>query len=102
MGVAKRPIPPQNTPQTPQTAPAPDEILACRTGRRSLSTAEMVQRGVFEVEYGFESGQRTPEHHMALEWELSRTSKAVVSEHPLESDAGTAGLGTLGRASSTN
>jgi len=88
--------PPQNTPQTPQTAPAPDEITAVPNRPTFASTAEMVQRGVFEVEYGFEAAKGHQNINGLLKWGAVKNLELWFLNIPLESDAGTAGLGDFG------
>src|SRR2546429_3738475 len=48
---------PQTTPQNQQKNQNTDEITAVPNRPTFASTAEMVQLGVFEIEYGFEAGK---------------------------------------------
>ena len=88
--------PPQNTPQTQQTAPAPDQITAVPNRPTFASTAEMVQHGVFEIEYGFEAAKGHQNINGLLKWGAVKNLELWFLNIPLESDAGTAGLGDFG------
>lgn len=88
--------PPQNTPQTQQTAPAPDEITAVPNRPTFASTAEMVQHGVFEIEYGFEAAKGHQNINGLLKWGAVKNLELWFLNNPIERDAGTAGLGDSG------
>jgi hypothetical protein len=88
--------PPQSTPQTQQAAPAPDEITAVPNRPTFASTAEMVQLGVFEIEYGFEAAKGHQNVNGLLKWGVVKNLELWFLNIPLESDAGTAGLGDFG------
>ena len=88
--------PPQSAPQTQQTAPAPDEITAVPNRPTFASTAEMVQHGVFEIEYGFEAAKGHQNINGLLKWGAVKNLELWFLNIPVESDAGTAGLGDFG------
>jgi hypothetical protein len=88
--------PPQNAPQTQQTAESPVEITAVPNRPTFASTAEMVQLGVFEIEYGFEAAKGHQNMNGLLKWGVAKNLELWFLNIPVESDAGTAGLGDFG------
>ncbi|HEY6269383.1 MAG TPA: hypothetical protein VIX11_13860 [Candidatus Acidoferrum sp.] len=87
---------PQSTPQTQQTVQSPDEITAVPNRPTFASTAEMVQLGVFEIEYGFEAAQGHQNINGLLKWGVVKNLELWFLNNPIERDAGTAGLGDSG------
>src|SRR6266404_1092302 len=92
--------------QTPDTSPATsenqqkdpkaEEITAVPNRPTFASTAEMVQLGVFEIEYGFEAAKGHQNINGLLKWGAVKNLELWFLNIPLESDAGTAGLGDFG------
>ena len=60
------------------------------------STAEMVQLGVFEIEYGFEAASGHQNINGLLKWSAIKNLELWFLNNPIERDAGTAGLGDSG------
>jgi hypothetical protein len=87
---------PQSTPQSQQTVQAPDEITAVPNRPTFASTAEMVQLGVFEIEYGFEAANGHQNINGLLKWGAVKNLELWFLNNPIERDAGTAGLGDSG------
>jgi len=87
---------PQTTPQTQQAAQNPDEITAVPNRPTFASTAEMVQLGVFEIEYGFEAAKGHQNINGLLKWGAVKNLELWFLNNPIERDAGTAGLGDSG------
>src|SRR5207248_2193005 len=73
-----------------------DEILAVPNRPTFASTAEMVQLGVFEVEYGFEAAKGHQNINGLLKWGAIKNLELWFLNNPVEKDAGTAGLGDSG------
>ena len=88
--------PPQNAPQTQQPAQSPAEITAVPNRPTFASTAEMVQLGVFEIEYGFEAAKGHQNVNGLLKWGVAKNLELWFLNIPVESDAGTTGLGDFG------
>jgi hypothetical protein len=88
--------PPQTPPQTQQTGQPPDEITAVPNRPTFASTAETVQRGVFEIEYGFEAARGHQNINGLLKWGVIQNLELWFLNIPLERDTGTAGLGDFG------
>src|SRR5256714_6290844 len=84
------------TPQNQQKGPATDEIIAVPNRPTFASTAEMVQLGVFEIEYGFEAGKGHQKVNGLLKWGAVNNLELWFLNNPVERDAGTAGLGDSG------
>jgi hypothetical protein len=87
---------PQSPPQTQQTAQTPDGITAVPNRPTFASTAEMVQLGVFEIEYGFEAAQGHENINGLLKWGAVKNLELWFLNNPIERDARTAGLGDSG------
>ena len=87
---------PQTTPQNQQKNQNTDEITAVPNRPTFASTAEMVQLGVFEIEYGFEAGKGHHNVNGLLKWGAVKNLELWFLNNPIERDAGTAGLGDSG------
>ena len=90
---------PDTSPTPPQTQRAiqtPDEITAVPNRPTFASTAEMVQLGVFEIEYGFEAAEGHQNIDGLLKWGAIKNLELWFLNNPIEHDAGTAGLGDFG------
>jgi hypothetical protein len=87
---------PQTTPQTQQPAQTPDEITAVPNRPTFASTAETVQRGVFEIEYGFELARSHQNVNGLLKWGMFKNLELWFLNLPMERDAGMAGIGDSG------
>src|SRR2546426_5887444 len=86
----------QTTPQTQQAVQSADEITAVPNRPTFASTAEMVQLGVFEIEYGFEAAKGHQNINGLLKWGAIKNLELWFLNNPIERDAGTAGLGDFG------
>ena len=60
------------------------------------STAEMVQLGVFEIEYGVEAAQSHQNINGLLKWGAIKNLELWFLNNPIERDAGVAGVGDSG------
>src|SRR6266699_5963693 len=87
---------PQAAPQNQQKDPNADEITAVPNRPTFASTAEMVQLGVFEVEYGFEATEAHQNINGLLKWGAVKNLELWFLHNPIERDDGTAGLGDSG------
>src|SRR5713226_2234834 len=87
---------PQTTPQTQQGVQNADEMTAVPNRPTFASTAEMVQLGVFEIEYGFEAAKGHQNINGLLKWGAVKNLELWFLNNPIERDAGTAGLGDSG------
>jgi hypothetical protein len=74
----------------------PDEITAVPNRPTFANTALTVQRGVFEVEYGFEAAGGHQNINGLLKWGVLRNLELWFLNNPIERDAGVAGLGDSG------
>jgi len=86
----------QTTPQTQEAVQSADEITAVPNRPTFASTAEMVQLGVFEIEYGFEAAKGHQNINGLLKWGAIKNLELWFLNNPIERDAGTAGLGDSG------
>src|SRR5437660_2482223 len=86
----------QTTPQNQQKDTSIVEITAVPNRPTFASTAEMVQLGVFEVEYGFEAAKNHQNINGLLKWGAVKNLELWFLNNPIERDAGTAGLGDSG------
>ena len=75
---------------------AQEEITAVPNRPTFASTAEMVQRGVFEVEYGFEAADGHQNINGLLKWGAVKNLELWFLNNPIERDAAVAGLGDSG------
>src|SRR5260370_1190352 len=87
---------PPATSQNLQKDPNADEITAVPNRPTFASTAEMVQLGVFEIEYGFEAGRGHQNINGLLKWGAVKNLELWFFNNPIQRDAGTAGLGDSG------
>ena len=86
----------QTPSQTQQAVQSADEITAVPNRPTFASTAEMVQPGVFEIEYGFEAAKGHQNINGLLKWGAIKNLELWFLNNPIERDAGTAGLGDSG------
>src|SRR5258708_3402901 len=86
----------QTTPQARQTAQNANEINAVPNRPTFASTAEMVQLGVLEIEYGFEAAKGHQNINGLLKWGAVKNLELWFLNNPIERDAGTAGIGDSG------
>src|SRR5216683_5620975 len=87
---------PPATSQNQQKDPNADEITAVPNRPTFASTAEMVQLGVFEIEYGFEAADGHQNVNVLLKWSAVKNLELWFLNNPIERDACTAGLGDSG------
>src|SRR3981189_155072 len=87
---------PPTTPQNQQKNQNTDEIAAVPNRPTFASTAEMVQLGVFEIEYGCEAGKGRQNINGLLKWGAVKNLELWFLNNPVERDAGAAGLGDSG------
>jgi len=89
-----------NETQTPNASASPDtsqnEITAVPNRPTFASTAETVQRGVFEVEYGFELASAHQNINGLLKWGMFTDLELWFLHIPVERDSGVAGRGDCG------
>src|SRR5437879_34630 len=86
----------QTTPQNQQKDTSIVEITAVPNRPTFASTAEMVQLGVFEIEYGFEAAKGHQNINGLLKWGAVKNLELWFLNNPIERDAGMAGLGDSG------
>ena len=86
----------QSKPQNPPAIQPSDEIIAVPNRPTFASTGEMVQPGVFEIEYGFEAAKGHQNINGLLKWGAVKNLELWFLNNPIERDAGTAGLGDSG------
>ena len=86
----------QTTPQNQQKDISIVEITAVPNRPTFASTAEMVQPGVFEIEYGFEAAKGHQNINGLLKWGAVKNLELWFLNNPIERDSGTAGLGDSG------
>jgi hypothetical protein len=72
------------------------DITAVPNRPTFASTAEMVQLGVFEIEYGLEAANGHQNINGLLKWGAVKNLELWFLNNPIERDAGTAGLGDSG------
>jgi hypothetical protein len=97
------PTPPQSSPQggTPAQTPALDtdnmDVVTAVPNRPTLaSTAETVQRGVLEVEFGFEGAHEHQDINGLVKFGLVKSLEIRFFNNPLERDRGTTATGDSG------
>ncbi|HXJ03927.1 MAG TPA: transporter [Candidatus Acidoferrum sp.] len=73
-----------------------DEITAVPNRPTFASTAETVERGVFEVEYGFELASAHQNINGLLKWGAFKNLELWFLNIPIERDSGVAGRGDCG------
>jgi len=86
----------KQTSQGNDPASAPDQIIAVPNRPTFSTTAESVQSGVFEIEYGFEAGDGHQNINGLLKFGLTKNLELRFLNNLLERDAGVAGLGDSG------
>lgn len=86
----------QQGPQAQSSTPAEDQITAVPNRPTFASTAEMVQTGIFEIEYGLEAANGHQNINGLLKWGAVRNLELWFLNNPIERDAGVAGLGDSG------
>jgi Putative MetA-pathway of phenol degradation len=91
----------QDSPPATQAAPQgqaqpKDEITAVPNRPTFASTGEVVQRGVFEIEYGFEAADGHQNINGLLKFGLFKNLELWFLNNPVERDAGLAGMGDSG------
>lgn len=80
----------------PQGAQPAQEITAVPNRPTFTTTAETVQRGVFEIEYGFEGADGHQNINGLLKFGLFKRLELWFLNNPVERDAGLAGVGDSG------
>jgi hypothetical protein len=78
---------------TQTAAPNENEITAVPNRPTFSNTAETVQTGVFEIEYGFEAADGHQNINGLLKLGLTRNLELRFANNPVERDAGSAALG---------
>jgi hypothetical protein len=86
------PTPAQSADQTPST----DEITAVPNRPTFSTTAESVQRGVLEIEYGFEAADGHQNINGLIKFGLFKNLEMRFANNIFERDAGMAGIGDSG------
>jgi hypothetical protein len=86
---------PNSDPQQPTVAiqDEPQEITAVPNRPTFATTAETVQRGVFEIEYGMEAASGRQNVNGVLKFGIVKNLELWFTNVPLERDSGIAGLG---------
>jgi hypothetical protein len=84
----------QNTQVNPNDIP--DQITAVPNRPTFSTTAESVQSGVFEIEYGLEAGESHQNINGLLKFGLTKNLEMRFGNNPIERDAGVAGRGDSG------
>lgn len=74
----------------------PDQITAVPNRPTFSTTAESVQSGVFEIEYGLEAGDGHQNINGLLKFGLTENLEMRFGNNPIERDAGVAGRGDSG------
>ncbi|HEY6944911.1 MAG TPA: hypothetical protein VI431_07200 [Candidatus Acidoferrum sp.] len=80
----------------PHQENASDDITAVPNRPTFASTAEMVQTGAFEIEYGLEVAEGHQNINGLLKWGAVKNLELWFLNNPIERDTGTAGLGDSG------
>jgi Putative MetA-pathway of phenol degradation len=87
----------QQTPDSqPDQAQSSDELKAVPNRPTFASTAEMIPRGVFEVEYGFEGGDGHQNINGLLKFGLVKNLELWFLNNPIQRDAGVTGFADSG------
>ena len=84
------------SPPPQQQAGTTEEITAVPNRPTFASTGEVVQRGVFEVEYGFELADGHQNINGLLKFGLLKNLELWFLNNPIERDTGLAGMGDSG------
>ena len=82
--------------QVNDPANALDQISAVPNRPTFSTTAESVQSGVFEIEYGFEVGDGHQNINGLLKFGLTKNLELRFGNNPIERDSGVTGLGDSG------
>ena len=88
--------PAQGQNQTDLENPGQNEITAVPNRPTIATTAEMVQLGVFEVEYGFEAANGHQDINGLWKWGIVKNLELWFLNNPIQRDAGIAGRGDSG------
>ena len=86
----------QASSQQTQTEPASTEMFAVPNRPTIASTAEVVQSGVLELEYGFEGGDGHQNINGLVKFGLTKWLEVRVANNPIQRDAGVFGMGDSG------
>lgn len=73
-----------------------EEITAVPNRPTIATTAETVQRGVFEIEYGFEAAKGHQNINGLLKWGVFKNLELRFANNPIQRDVGIAGMGDSG------
>jgi Putative MetA-pathway of phenol degradation len=84
------------TPPGGEVGSGAEEIVAVPNRPTFATTAESVQRGVFEIEYGFEGGEGHQNINGLLKWGMFKNLELWFLNNPIERDGGSAGMGDSG------
>ncbi|HEY1421862.1 MAG TPA: transporter [Candidatus Acidoferrum sp.] len=87
---------PDNTTASSDPASAPDQITAVPNRPTFSTTAESVQPGVFEIEYGFELADGHQNINGLLKFGVTKNLELRFGNNLIERDAGIAGRGDSG------
>ncbi len=79
-----------------QPAPEPNEITAVPNRPTFSTTAESVQRGVLEIEYGFEAADGHQNINGLVKFGISKKLELRFANNLFERDAGVGGIGDSG------
>ena len=79
-----------------QPTPLPDQITAVPNRPTFATTAEAVQPGVLEIEYGFEGGDGHQNINGLVKFGVSRNLELRFANNPFQRDAAVAGTGDSG------
>lgn len=79
-----------------QAPAAADELTAVPNRPTFASTAEMIPRGVFEIEYGLEAADGHQNINGLLKWGAVKNLELWFLHNPIERDGGVAGVGDCG------
>lgn len=82
--------------QSTQATTSPDQISAVPNRPTFSTTAESVQPGVFEIEYGFELGDGHQNVNGLLKFGATKNLELRFANNPIERDSGIAGMGDSG------
>jgi hypothetical protein len=89
-----QPAPAQSVPA--QALPVPDQISAVPNRPTFSTTAESVQPGVFELEYGLEVADGHQNINGLLKFGATKNLELRFANNPIERDSGVAGMGDSG------
>jgi hypothetical protein len=86
----------EDKPASSDPANAPDQITAVPNRPTFSTTAESVQPGVFEIEYGLELADGHQNINGLLKFGATKNLELRFGNNPIERDAGVAGRGDSG------